>query len=71
MFCTSMSSWWTTALVEPALDQLHELATELGMKRCEVVECLLLDPAAVTSLKAMVQAERAAAEAKSKGKGSD
>ena len=41
------------------------------MNRCEVVERLLLDPAAVASLKATVTAERAAAEAKSKGKGSD
>ena len=62
---------WTTALVEPALDQLHELATELGMNRCEVVERLLLDPAAVASLKATVTAERAAAEAKAKEKGAD
>ena len=35
---------WTTALAEPALDQLHELAAELGLRRCDVVERLLLDP---------------------------
>ncbi len=35
---------WTTALRCEALDHLQQLSTQLGLRRCEVVEKLLMDP---------------------------
>jgi hypothetical protein len=42
---------WTTCLKPEALDVLHAMAIELGIRRCEVVERLLLDPGCIERLR--------------------
>lgn len=42
---------WTTCLRPEALDVLHDMAVELGIRRCDVVERLLLDPGCIERLR--------------------
>ena len=42
---------WTTTLKPDALDQLHAFATAHKVRRCEVVEALLLHPMAWRALR--------------------
>ena len=64
---------WTTALAEPALDQLHHMAKQAGVNRCVVVEALLLHPqcralamAAITGAKQPAAAAPPTTKSKSK-----